>query len=187
MQIIDEPLPGCFLLKPQVIEDQRGYFFESFNMRVFSAATGISQSFLQDNQSYSGYGVIRGLHAQSGIHAQSKLVRVIQGEVLDVALDLRKDSPTHGRWFSAVLSAENKHQLYIPRGFAHGFAVLSPFAEFLYKCDAYYNKASEFGVYYADPDLNIDWKIPESERILSPKDQVLPAFKEVISDKKALE
>lgn len=180
MQIIEEPLPGCFLLEPRILTDQRGYFFESFNAKVFSTLTGITRSFVQDNQSYSSYGVIRGLHAQAGIHAQAKLVRVMQGAVLDVALDLRADSPTLGKWFGTVLSAENKRQLYIPRGFAHGFAVLSPFAEFFYKCDAYYHQAAEYGVHYADSDLNIDWQIPLEQRILAEKDQQLPPLKKVL-------
>lgn len=181
MEIIKEPLPGCFLLKPRLVEDERGYFYESFNARAFADATGVDRPFLQDNQSYSRYGVIRGLHAQAGSHAQAKLVRVLSGEVLDVVLDLRPESPARGQWFATRLSSDNKHQLYVPRGFAHGFAVLSENAEFFYKCDAYYSKESEYGVNYADPDLGVDWIVPEDAQILTEKDRNLPALKEILN------
>jgi len=178
MKIIEQPFSDCFLLKPFVIEDERGYFFESFNDQKFREATGISTNFVQDNQSYSSYGVIRGLHAQANEFAQAKLVRVLQGEVLDVIVDARKESPSFGKSYSVQLSAENKFQLFIPRGFYHGFAVLSETAEFFYKCDNFYNKASERGVFYADPSLNIDWIIKEADRIVAKKDLDLPHFNE---------
>jgi dTDP-4-dehydrorhamnose 3,5-epimerase len=178
MEIIEQPFDDCFLLKPFVIEDERGYFFESFNDQKFRAATGISTSFVQDNQSYSSYGVIRGLHAQANEFAQAKLVRVLQGEVLDVIVDARQGSPTFGKSYSIKLSAENKLQLFIPRGFYHGFAVLSETAEFFYKCDNLYNKASERGVFYADPFLNIDWIIRDEDRIVAKKDLDLSNFNE---------
>lgn len=178
MEIIEEPFDNCFLLKPFVIEDQRGYFFESFNDQKFRNVTGISTSFVQDNQSYSSYGVIRGLHAQGNEFAQAKLVRVLQGEVLDVIVDARRGSSTFGKSYSVQLSAKNKLQLFIPRGFYHGFAVLSETAEFFYKCDNFYDKASERGVFYADPSLNIDWIISEKDRVVADKDMGLTYFEE---------
>lgn len=178
MEIIEQPFNGCFLLKPFVIEDERGYFFESFNDQKFRAVTGISTNFVQDNQSYSSYGVIRGLHAQANEFAQAKLVRVLHGEVLDVIVDARRGSPSFGKSYSVRLSAENKFQLFIPRGFYHGFAVLSETAEFFYKCDNFYNKASERGVFYADPNLNIDWIISEENRVVAKKDLDLSHFNE---------
>lgn len=178
MEIIEQPFNGCFLLKPFVIEDERGYFFESFNDQKFRAVTGISTNFVQDNQSYSSYGVIRGLHAQANEFAQAKLVRVLQGEVLDVIVDARKESSSFGKSYSVRLSAENKLQLFIPKGFYHGFAVLSETAEFFYKCDNFYNKASERGVFYADPNLNIDWIISEENRVVAKKDLDLSHFNE---------
>ena len=176
MEIIESPFLGCFVLKPQIIEDDRGYFFESYNEKKFSDLTGLSVNFVQDNQSFSTYGVIRGLHAQVNQHAQAKLVRVIKGEVLDVVVDARPESDTYGKHFSIHLSAENKLQLFIPRGFFHGFSVLSKEAVFFYKCDNYYHKSSERGVNYADPFLSIDWKVPESSRLLTEKDLSLPLF-----------
>ena len=176
MKIELTPLEGCFLLKPAVFEDNRGYFFESFNEKQFGEKIGRAIKFVQDNQSYSTYGVIRGLHGQSGEQAQAKLVRVLQGEILDVAVDVRKDSHTYGQSFSTLLSAENKHQLFIPEGFLHGFSVLSEEAIVLYKCNAYYNKNAEFGVRYDDPQLNIDWKIPNQKAIISEKDLSLSNF-----------
>lgn len=178
MEIIEQPFDDCFLLKPFVIEDGRGYFFESFNDQKFRDVTGISTNFVQDNQSYSSYGVIRGLHAQANEFAQAKLVRVLQGEVLDVIVDARKGSSSFGKSYSVQLSAENKLQLFIPRGFYHGFAVLSETAEFFYKCDNFYNKASERGVFHADPLLNIDWIIREEDRIVAQKDLDLSHFDE---------
>ncbi|MDQ7947908.1 MAG: dTDP-4-dehydrorhamnose 3,5-epimerase [Pedobacter sp.] len=176
MEIQETGLEGCVVIKPRIFEDSRGYFFESFNQRTFEEKTGASGNFIQDNQSFSSYGVIRALHAQKGEFAQAKLVRVLSGEVLDVAVDARKGSPTYGKYFSIRLSAENKLQLYIPRGFLHGFAVLSETATFSYKVDNYYNKDSEQGVMYNDATLNIDWMIPETHHLISDKDQVLDSF-----------
>nr|WP_276904472.1 dTDP-4-dehydrorhamnose 3,5-epimerase [Pedobacter kyonggii] len=176
MEIEQTGLKDCLIIKPRVFEDPRGYFFESFNQNTFEEKTGLSGRFVQDNQSYSSYGVIRGLHAQTGEFAQAKLVRVTKGEVLDVAVDVRPSSPTYGKHIAVRLSAENKLQLYIPRGFVHGFSVLSETAEFLYKCDNFFNKASETGVIYNDTDLNIDWLIPEEDRAISDKDLLLKPF-----------
>ncbi len=176
MEIIESPFLDCFVLKPRIIEDARGYFFESFNQKSFSDITNLDINFVQDNQSFSTYGVIRGLHAQADEHAQAKLVRVLLGEVLDVVVDARPESATYGKHFSIQLSAENKLQLFIPRGFFHGFSVLSKEAVFFYKCDNYYYKSSERGVNYADPFLSIDWKLPQSARILTEKDLSLPLF-----------
>lgn len=177
MRVEETGLKGCFVLEPKVFSDSRGSFFESFNQSVFEELTGRSGRFVQDNQSTSVYGVIRGLHFQQGEHAQAKLVRVLEGSVLDVAVDLRPESATYGQWFSITLSAENHLQLYIPRGFAHGFSVLSPTAVFAYKCDNGYHKASEGGIRYDDPVLNIDWKIPAEHVSLSDKDLLLPLLK----------
>lgn len=176
MEIIENPFQDCYVLKPKLIEDTRGYFFESFNEKDFTKKTGLAVDFVQDNQSYSTYGVIRGLHAQRGENQQAKLVRVIQGEVLDVIVDGRLDSPTYGEHFSIQLSAENRLQLFVPRGFFHGFSVLSESAVFFYKCDNYYDKASEIGVHYADPALGIDWKVPKEKQVLTEKDLDLPKF-----------
>ena len=161
------------VFEPKVFGDSRGYFFESYNEKIF-VEQGIDFRFVQDNQSSSTYGVIRGLHYQLPPHAQTKLVRVLKGNVLDVAVDIRANSPTYGKSFCLELSAENKKQLFIPVGFAHGFAVLSEEAEVLYKCDAFYNKESDAGISYNDPALNIDWQIPPGSRIISGKDMVLP-------------
>jgi len=179
MEIEQTGLKDCLIIKPRVFEDPRGYFFESFNQNTFEEKTGLSGRFVQDNQSYSSYGVIRGLHAQTGEFAQAKLVRVTKGEVLDVAVDVRPGSPTYGKHIAVLLSAENKLQLYIPRGFVHGFSVLSETAEFLYKCDNFFNKASETGVIYNDKDLNIDWLIPEKDQAISDKDLLLKPFAEL--------
>lgn len=179
MEIQETGLKDCLIIKPRVFDDARGYFFESFNQQTFEEKTGLSGNFVQDNQSYSSYGVIRGLHAQSGDFAQAKLVRVIKGEVLDVAVDARPGSPTYGKHISVKLSAENKLQLYVPRGFLHGFSVLSETAEFFYKCDNYYNKASELGVIYNDPQLNIDWLIPTDAAAVSDKDLILNTFSSI--------
>ncbi|KQM79029.1 dTDP-4-dehydrorhamnose 3,5-epimerase [Pedobacter sp. Leaf216] len=176
MEIEQTGLKDCLIIKPRVFEDPRGYFFESFNQNTFEEKTGLSGRFVQDNQSYSSYGVIRGLHAQTGEFAQAKLVRVTKGEVLDVAVDVRPSSPTYGKHVAVRLSAENKLQLYIPRGFVHGFSVLSETAEFLYKCDNFFNKASETGVIYNDADLNINWLIPEEDQAISDKDLLLKPF-----------
>jgi dTDP-4-dehydrorhamnose 3,5-epimerase len=161
--------PGLLIFEPKVFEDSRGYFFEAYNENVFREQD-INYQFVQDNQSKSSYGVIRGLHYQINPHAQVKLVRVLEGSILDVAVDIRKNSPTFGKCFSLELSAENKKQLLIPEGFAHGFSVLSETAIVLYKCTALYNKESEFGILYNDPSLNINWKIPAGKEIVSEKD-----------------
>ncbi|GAB5552278.1 MAG: dTDP-4-dehydrorhamnose 3,5-epimerase [Saprospiraceae bacterium] len=175
MPFLETNIPDLLVFEPKVWEDDRGYFFEAFNQKIFSEA-GIHASFVQDNQARSTYGVLRGLHYQRGVHAQAKLVRVLEGRVLDVAVDLRSKSPTYGHHYSIELSAANKRQLYVPRGFAHGYLVLSDTAEFFYKCDNFYAKSAEGGIIFNDPTLAIDWKIDLKEAILSPKDQILPTF-----------
>jgi dTDP-4-dehydrorhamnose 3,5-epimerase len=170
-------IPDLLIFEPQVWHDERGYFFESFNQKTWEAE-GILVHFVQDNQARSTRGVLRGLHYQTGDMAQAKLVRVTEGEVLDVAVDLRPDSPTYGQSLSILLSAANKKQLFVPRGFAHGYVVLSDTAEFFYKCDNYYSKAHEGGIRYDDPTLRIDWGIELREAIVSAKDQILPFFGE---------
>lgn len=179
MKIIENPLEGVFLIEPTVIKDERGYFYESFNERTFHDLTGQAAHFVQDNQSYSSYGVIRGLHAQAAEYAQAKLVRVLSGEVLDVIVDGRKDSKSYGQSYTVRLNAANRLQLYIPRGFFHGFAVLSDTAEFFYKCDNFYRKDAEVGVFYDDPDLGINWGIADEKRVLTDKDMNLPLFKTI--------
>lgn len=169
-------LEGCYVIEPNIFNDHRGYFLESFNKERFNTGIGQTINFVQDNQSFSYKGVIRALHYQIGENAQAKLVRVLSGTVLDVAVDLRKDSATFGKHISVELSHENKKQLFIPRGFAHGFIVLSDAAEFFYKCDNYYNKASEGGIIFNDPTLNIDWKLPADQHMVSEKDVVLPTL-----------
>ncbi|MGZ8539710.1 MAG: dTDP-4-dehydrorhamnose 3,5-epimerase, partial [Chitinophagaceae bacterium] len=159
MPFIPTKIPGLRVFEPKVFADSRGYFFESYNANIFRQE-GIDIVFVQDNQSSSAYGVIRGLHYQLNPNAQTKLVRVLSGSILDVAVDMRKGSPTFGKSFTVELSAENKKQLFVPKGFAHGFSVLSEKAEVLYKCDGFYNKESEGGIRFDDPSLNIDWKIP---------------------------
>lgn len=176
MTVIETKLSGCFVLEPRVFKDDRGYFFESFNKMEFKKKTGLDINFVQDNESFSEKGVLRGLHFQEGEFAQAKLVRVIKGKVLDVAVDLRRDSKTFGQYVSVELSEENKRQFFVPSGFAHGFVVLSETAIFSYKCDNYYNKASEAGILYNDPYLNIDWKIKHNDVKLSDKDAILPTF-----------
>jgi dTDP-4-dehydrorhamnose 3,5-epimerase len=173
-------LEGCFVIQPKVIQDKRGYFLESFNQAVFKEGLKRDINFVQDNESYSSKGVLRGLHYQIGDYAQAKLVRVIKGKILDVVVDLRTDSPTFSKHISIELSEDNKTQLFIPRGFAHGFIVLSDTAIFSYKCDNFYNKVSEGGVIYNDKDLNIDWKLDEKEFIVSEKDLELPTLKEAL-------
>lgn len=173
MKIIPTILKDLFILEPTVFKDERGFFFESFNKKKLQDA-GLEYNFIQDNHSKSSYGVLRGLHYQNNPYAQAKLVRVIQGKVLDVVVDIRKKSPTYLQHFSIELTEENKLQLLIPRGFAHGFVVLSDTCEFLYKCDNLYDKASEGGIAYNDISLNIDWVIPEKDIILSDKDQRNP-------------
>lgn len=167
--------PGLIIIEPTMLEDSRGYFFEAYNEDVFHQ-NHIPAAFVQDNQSKSSYGVIRGLHYQKPPHAQGKLVRVLSGAIVDTVLDLRVGSPTFGETFSIQLTAENKKQLFIPKGFAHGFSVISNTAEVLYKCDAYYNRESEAGILYNDPALNIDWEIPSGSVIVSDKDRILPTF-----------
>ena len=176
MKAIETKLKGCFILEPTIFEDSRGYFFEAFSKAKFEELTGANTDFEQDNQSKSSYGVVRGLHQQIGEHAQAKLVRVLEGKVLDVAVDVREGSPTYGEHVAVELSAENNRQLYIPRGFLHGFAVLSETATFYYKCDNIYNKESEDGVHPLDPTLAVDWQIPLDKIILSDKDKEARAF-----------
>ncbi|SHK42362.1 dTDP-4-dehydrorhamnose 3,5-epimerase [Epilithonimonas mollis] len=178
MKIKETPLKDCYIVEPTIFEDERGYFFEKFNEKRFEELTGMNGHFVQDNISKSSYGVLRGLHLQKGEHAQAKLVSCLEGKVLDVAVDLRKDSPTFGQWFSIELTEQNKLQLYVPRGFGHGFSVLSETAVFSYKCDNFYNKESEGSVLWNDTDLAIDWKLPPHDIILSDKDKTSPAFKE---------
>lgn len=168
-------IQGLLVFEPKVFEDSRGYFFEAYNEQVFHGS-GITNRFVQDNQSKSSYGVIRGLHYQLNPHAQFKLVRTLEGRILDVAVDIRKGSPTFGKHFSIELSAENKKQLLIPAGFAHGFSVLSDTAIVFYKCDTLYNKESEAGIRYDDPTLNIDWKISAGKELVSEKDLAQPLF-----------
>ncbi len=177
MEIEKTPIEGLLVFQPKIFKDERGYFFESYREEYFKKE-GINAGFVQENESKSIKGVVRGLHYQLNPYSQSKLVRVIEGAVFDVAVDLRKDSPTFGKWFGVELSAENKTQFYIPRGFAHGFSVLSETAIFSYKCDNYYNPESERGIRCNDPFLNIDWKISESEMIISEKDQNNKLFSE---------
>jgi len=177
MQAQETALKGCFILEPRVFKDDRGYFFESFNKQTFDELVGQNVHFVQDNQSFSQYGVIRGIHFQKGAHAQAKLVRVLEGEVLDVAVDLREGSPTYGQHVAVRLNAENNRQLFVPRGFGHGFSVLSETAVFAYKCDNYYQKASEGGIVYNDPTLAIDWGIPKEKIQVSEKDLNLSIFK----------
>lgn len=177
MPFISTEFKGLFVFVPKVFGDDRGYFFESFNQKTFEEI-GVNKTFVQDNQSRSVYGVLRGLHFQKGDAAQAKLVRVLEGSVLDVVVDLRVGSQTYGKHFSIELSAENKKQLYVPRGFAHGYVVLTEYAEFFYKCDNYYSKESEAGIFFNDPSLNIDWKIDVSKAILSEKDRILPLLSE---------
>ena len=180
MNIIKTDIEGVFIIEPRIFHDDRGYFFESYSKRVFDKEIR-EVSFVQDNESKSQYGVIRGLHYQKWPFAQSKLVRVIKGAVLDVAVDIRKGSPTYGKYVSCELTAENKRQFFIPRGFAHGFSVLSDEAVFQYKCDNFYHPESEGAIAWNDPDLSIDWKIPADKIILSPKDANHPSFAELES------
>lgn len=176
MKIKTTPLKDCYIIEPTIFEDERGYFFEKFNEKRFEDLTGMNGHFVQDNISKSSYGVLRGLHLQKGEHAQAKLVSCLEGKVWDVAVDLREDSPTFGKWFGIELTTENKLQLYVPRGFGHGFSVISETAVFAYKCDNFYNKESEGSVKYNDEDLQIDWKLDEKDMILSEKDKDSPSF-----------
>jgi dTDP-4-dehydrorhamnose 3,5-epimerase len=180
MNATETKLKGCFILEPTVFEDERGYFFESYNENKLEKILGYKPTFVQDNQSKSSYGVVRGLHMQAGEFSQAKLVRVVEGAVIDVAVDVRPNSETYGQAVAVELSAENKRQLFIPRGFLHGFSVISESAIFFYKCDNGYNKESEDGVYPLDNSFDIDWQIPVEKMILSDKDkeaQTFEAFK----------
>jgi dTDP-4-dehydrorhamnose 3,5-epimerase len=176
MTFTETKLKGCFVLEPTIFADDRGYFLESFNVQRFNTGIHETVSFVQDNQSFSNYGTIRAIHYQIGEYAQAKLVRVLSGKVLDVAVDLRKNSPTFGQYVAIELSDENKKQLFIPRGFGHGFSVLSDTAEFFYKCDNYYNKDAEGGIIYKDQTLNIDWKVQSENIKVSDKDLILPSL-----------
>ena len=181
MKVVQTKIHGCFIVEPKVFKDERGYFYESFNKILWEKHTKSNINFVQDNESSSSKGVLRGLHFQMGEHAQAKLVRVIKGKVQDVCVDLRKNSPTFGQYLTIELSEENKKQLFIPRGFAHGFLVLEDDTIFSYKCDNFYNKSSEAGIIYNDSTLNIDWNFPERELIISEKDKALPTFNSFIN------
>ena len=176
MRIEQTPLVDCFIVHEKVHADARGYFIETFNQRGFNAASGLDILFVQDNQSRSSKGVLRGLHMQRGASAQAKLVRVLEGSVLDIAVDLRKGSPSFGQHFAIELTADNHKQFFVPAGFAHGFVVLSDAATFFYKVDKFYEPGNEVGIMYNDKDLNIDWKLADSEIILSEKDKTLGSF-----------
>jgi dTDP-4-dehydrorhamnose 3,5-epimerase len=176
MTIEQTPLKDCFIIHEKVHGDARGYFIETYNSRDFKAATGLDIEFVQDNQSRSTKGVLRGLHMQKGAAAQAKLVRVLEGAVLDVAVDLRKGSPSFGQHYTIELTADNRKQFFVPAGFAHGFVVLSEYATFFYKVDKFYEPGNEVGIMYNDVDLNIDWRLPTSELIFSEKDKTLGCF-----------
>ena len=180
MNVIKTKIDGLVIIEPKLFVDERGYFFESFNQRDFTSAVG-NVTFVQDNESKSSYGVLRGLHFQLPPYSQSKLVRVIDGKVLDVAVDLRKSSPTYGQYVSVELTADNHRQLYIPKGFAHGFVVLSQQAVFQYKCDEFYHPEAEGAIAWNDPAINIDWQIPAEDIILSAKDKIHPVLQDFIS------
>ncbi len=178
MKAIDTKIRDLFIFEPKVFDDDRGYFFESYNKKTLDSLLEKEYTFVQDNESKSSYGVIRGLHYQLGPFSQAKLIRVVQGKVYDVAVDLRKNSPTFLDWVGVELSAENKRQFLIPKGFAHGFSVLSETAIFQYKCDEYYHPEAEAGIIYNDSSLNIDWKIKAEDIKTSPKDLLLPKLEE---------
>lgn len=180
MKITETDLEGCFIIEPQIFGDERGYFFETFNKEKFQKLTNLEIVFLQDNEAFSNKGILRGLHFQKGEFAQAKLVRVVKGKVLDVVVDLRPKSKHFGKHFSIILSGENKKQLFVPRGFAHGYAVLEDNTIFCYKCDNYYHPEAEDGVIYNDKDLNIDWILKDDEVTLSGKDKNLKEFKNFI-------
>lgn len=179
---IKTEIDGVFVIEPKVFEDSRGYFFESYNEEEF-IKNGITNRFVQDNQSKSSYGVIRGLHCQIGQHSQAKLIRVLAGKILDVAVDIRKGSPTFGKHIAIELSAQNQRQLFIPRDFLHGFSVLSQESILSYKCDNFYCKEAEFGIRYDDPQIAIDWKIPAHEVIVSQKDLLSNSFKDILNER----
>lgn len=174
-------IPDLLIFEPRVFDDPRGYFFESYNANTF-LAEGVDIKFVQDNQAKSSYGVIRGLHYQLAPYAQTKLIRVLSGAILDVAVDIRKGSPTYGEVFAIELSAANKKQLLVPKGFAHGYSVISETAEVMYKCDEFYNKPSEGGIAYNDPKLNIDWQIPADKALISDKDLVHPGIDDCVNN-----
>jgi dTDP-4-dehydrorhamnose 3,5-epimerase len=181
LKLLETPLKGCFILEPSVYKDERGFFYESYNKKRFNEVTNLNIDFVQDNQSASSYGVIRGLHFQTGEFAQSKLVRVLLGKVLDVIVDLRKGSETFGQQFSIILDDVDHKQLFVPKGFAHGFITLSERSIFSYKCDNFYDKDSENGIIYNDATLSINWHLPREDFIISEKDILLPTFKEIIT------
>ena len=180
MNVIKTPIDGLLIIEPRVFHDARGYFVETYNEQRYREA-GVDAMFVQDNQSCSTYGVVRGLHFQKPPYTQAKLVSCTKGRVLDVAVDLRMGSPTYGKWFSVELSEENHRQFYIPRGFAHGFSVLSEQAVFTYKCDNLYHPEAEGGLLLSDPDVAIEWQVPEDKRVISEKDTKHPLFKDLIS------
>lgn len=175
MPFLKTEFPGLIVYEPNLFEDNRGYFFESYNEKFFKE-NGIDIRFVQDNQAKSSYGIVRGLHYQLDPFAQTKLLRVLSGRIIDAVVDLRKNSPTYGKAFTIELSAENKKQLLVPKGFAHGYSVISETAEVFYKCDAFYNKESEGGILWNDPALNIDWQIPAEKAVISVKDANQPLF-----------
>ena len=181
MNVIDTEIEGLKIIEPRIFGDARGYFFESFNERDFAVQTGIEVRFVQDNESKSRYGVVRGLHFQQPPFAQSKLVRVVKGRVLDVAVDIRRGSPTYGRHVAVELTEENHRQLFLPKGMAHGFAVLSDEVLFQYKCDEYYHPESEGAIAWDDPTLAIDWRLPKGDVLLSEKDSHHPKFNEFVT------
>lgn len=181
MEVQKTPLKDCFILKPNVYCDERGLFYETYNKKNFEKVTGLTVDFVQDNQSISSKGVLRGLHFQKGALAQAKLVRVVKGKVLDIVVDVRKNSETFGKSFSIILDDVEHLQLFVPRGFAHGFITLSDQSIFSYKCDNYYDKASESGIIYNDATLALDWYLPKEEFIISEKDLELPTFEEAVS------
>ena len=180
MNVIKTPIEGLLIIEPRVFHDARGYFVETYNEQRYREA-GVDAAFVQDNQSCSTYGVVRGLHFQKPPYTQAKLVSCTKGRVLDVAVDLRKESPTYGKWYTVELSEENHRQFYIPRGFAHGFSVLSEQAVFTYKCDNLYHPEAEGGLLLSDPDVAIEWQVPEEMRVISEKDTKHPLFKDLVS------
>ncbi len=180
MNVVATPIEGLLVLEPKILNDDRGYFFESYNSETLKIAADFTNIFVQDNQARSVKNVLRGLHYQNEPHAQTKLIRALHGAIWDVVVDIRPGSKTYGQWYGVELSAENKRQFLIPRGFAHGYSVLSDTAEVFYKCDNLYNKAAEGSILYADPALNIDWKINLSEAIISDKDKVNPLMKDAV-------
>ncbi len=181
MNVLTTPLEGLLILEPKVHADDRGYFFESYNMQALASASGYNTPFVQDNQARSVKNVLRGLHYQNTPTPQAKLIRVLEGAIWDVAVDIRKNSPTYKQWFGIELSADNKRQLLIPHGFAHGYAVLTDTSEVFYKCDNFYNKQAEGGIFYADPEIGVDWKINVNDAIISAKDQNQPMFKDAVN------